>query len=266
MVSRFSSFLERDWNLMYEGKYEQISNNVNTRVLGNQVSQINKILTNMKELIQMRNGENYFKDYSNDNQNKYRTNSYSVDSNITKDELNRQQIKLAINKEQVVSLVSTNKKRIERFENWGLRTNEALNAKLASVKVQYRWNGQDYEEELVRNKDGFYWFDERQNHNNVKYHSGGSVKLVMTFNHGQVLDHNNDMAWGYVISDSKNKVTDVGANIGFGKFDFNSNDAHTIISNNKTIHYHLFVSPFNQLDNFWPSNSNHNNLFDVLMF
>lgn len=232
MVSRFSSFLERDWNLMYEGKYEQISNNVNTRVLGNQVSQINKILTNMKELIQMRNGENYFKDYSNDNQNKYRTNSYSVDSNITKDELNRQQIKLAINKEQVVSLVSTNKKRIERFENWGLRTNEALNAKLAAVKVQYRWNGQDYEEELVRNKDGFYWFDERQNHNNVKYHSGGGVKLVMTFNHGQVLDHNNDMAWGYVISDSKNKVTDVGANIGFGKFDFNSNDVATNFNNN----------------------------------
>ncbi|MEB7421222.1 YSIRK-type signal peptide-containing protein [Staphylococcus arlettae] len=232
MVSRFGTFLERDWNLMYQARYNEISNNVNTRVLGNQVNQINKILTNMRELIQSRNGENYFKDFSSDSQNKYRVNNYSVDSNITKDDMNRQQIVLGINKGQVTSLVSLYKKRINRFENWGLRTNEALNAKLASVKVRYRWANQDYERELVRSKEGVYWFDERQYHDDNKYHSGGGVKFVVTFKKGHILDHENDMAWGYVISDSKNKITDVGANIGFGKYDFRSNQLDATFNNN----------------------------------
>lgn len=222
-VTRHSGFHDRDWNNIYNKNYDSISTNVNTRTVGeSNVAELNKLLTAMYELIESRNNDQHYKELTNDQASQNLNNSFTLDNNVTQNN-GQQTIKVTVSKATLQFSDYQNGdwwNWSKRYEQWGLRTNEALNRKIDKVVAKYRWNGQDREDVLVRDSKGFYWFKEDEKFENGKAKIGGGVDFHITFKKDVVLDKEHDKLWGYVISDSKELETKAGANIGFGKVDF----------------------------------------------
>jgi hypothetical protein len=224
-VTRHSGFLAQDWNHIYRKDYNGISTNVNTRTIGaGNVAQINKLLTSLYELIENRNNDQLYKELTNDTASNNLPNSYTLDNNITKSN-GQQTVKVTVGKQTLQFSQYQNGDWWDwkqRFAQWGLRANEALNRKIDKVVAKYRWSGEDKEDILVRDSKGFYWFKEDEKFPDGKAKVGGSVDFYLTFKKDAVIDKDNDKLWGYVISDSKELETRAGANVGFGKVDFAS--------------------------------------------
>ncbi|MBF7016769.1 YSIRK-type signal peptide-containing protein [Staphylococcus durrellii] len=224
-VTRHSGFHSRDWNHIYRKDYDNISANVNSRTVGSSnVDSLNKLLTAMYDLIEGRNNDQLYKELTTDSASQNLNNTYTLDNNVTQNN-GQQTVKIQVGKTTLQFSDYNNGAWWEwqkRFEQWGLRANESLNRKIDKVTAKYRWNGQEYEDVLVRDSKGFYWFKEDEKFADGKAKVGGEVNFLLTFKKDAVLDKANDKLWGYVISDSKDLETKAGANVGFGKINFDS--------------------------------------------
>ncbi|KYH14157.1 YSIRK-type signal peptide-containing protein [Staphylococcus kloosii] len=194
------------------------------------ITYLNKLLTNLQDLVQNRNNTTYYKELAKDNVVKELNNHFKLLNIIEKD--GYQVANIEISRDSVdINEYENGKYKLwlNRFEQRGLRTNEAINNKIAKVTVTYRWNGQDYEEVLARDEKGFYWFREDEKFSGGKKSVGGSINFHVTFKKDTVLNKDTDKIWGYNISDGNNVETIFGANIGFSKINFDSqaNDINT---------------------------------------
>ncbi|MBF7024628.1 YSIRK-type signal peptide-containing protein [Staphylococcus kloosii] len=224
-ATRYTSLTASDWDKVYSKNYDTLSSNANTRKLdAGQVANINKTLNALYDLIQNRNNDNFYKELTNDSNTGRLHNNFSVKNNIQQID-GRQALEFAFSKNTLQTSQNINgrwKPLNIRYEQWGLRTNESLNNKIEQVIVKYRWNGQDQEEILTRNDKGFYWFKEDEKFAINKANVGGNLNYLLKFKKGTALDRAKDVAWGYIISDSKNLSTVTGANIGFKKLTFDT--------------------------------------------
>lgn len=237
-VTRHSGFVAQDWNNIYDKNYDAISESVNTRTIGaGNVTEINKLLTAMYDLIEGRDNDQLYKELTNDSASNNLTNIYTLDNNVTKNN-GQQTLKVNVAKQTLQFSSSQNKNWWnwkQRFAQWGLRTNEELNRKIDKVVAKYSWNTKDKEAVLERDNKGFYWLKEDEIHTEGKAKVGGNVDFLITFKKDAVIDKDSDKLWGYVLSDSKELETRAGANVGFGKLDltpvintFNSQTVSTL--------------------------------------
>lgn len=222
---RYTSLTENDWDKVYSKNYDTLSTNANTRRLNaTQVTNINKTLNALYDLIQNRNSDNFYKELTNDSKTGGGQNHFSVKNSIQQIE-GHQTLEFAFSK-NTMQLSQNKNGRWQplniRYEQWGLRTNESLNNKIEQVLVKYCWNGKEQEEVLKRNDKGFYWFKEDEKFAINKSNLGSSLNYLIKFKKGATLDEAKDVAWGYIISDSKNLSTVTDANIGFEKLTFNA--------------------------------------------
>lgn len=222
-ATRHLSFYSRDWSNIYKKDYDSISKNVHTRIVESRyIDDLNNVLSSMYELIESRNNDQFYKELTSDSASQNLNNSYTVDNNVTQNN-GQQTLKISVSKAPLFFSSYKNGAWSEwkqRFEQWGLRTNESINRKIDKVIAKYRWNNQDYEDVLVKDNKGFYWYKEDEKFKEGKAKVGGEVDFLITFKKDAVLDKVNDKLWGYVVSDSKELNTRAGANIGFEKVDF----------------------------------------------
>lgn len=221
-VTRHSGFVAQDWNNIYDKNYNAISENVNTRTIGaSNVTEINKLLSSMYDLIEGRDNDQLYKELTNDSASNNLKNTYTLDNNVTK-ENGQQTLKVNVAKQTLQFSSSQNNNWWnwkQRFAQWGLRTNEALNRKIDKVVAKYSWNTKEKEAVLERDNKGFYWLKEDEIHTEGKAKVGGNVDFLITFKKDAVIYKDSDNLWGYVLSDSKELETRAGSNVGFGKLD-----------------------------------------------
>lgn len=235
MATRYSSFVSRDWNHIYNKNYNGISSNVNIRTIGSQNAQnTNKLLNSMYNLIESRDNDNFYAELTTDSKTSNLLNFYNLDRNI-RNEDGHPVATLTLRK-NTTNLTEYRGGRWlpwrVRYEQWGLRTNESLDKKIETVVAKYKWNGVLHNDVLTRNNKGFYWFKEDEAFSVNKANVGGTIDLIITFKKDAIIDKFKDFAWGYIISDSKELDTVAGANIGFEKLNFTKNNFVTVFNNN----------------------------------